>query len=50
MGCMPIPTLVPFMSGKNNFEFANIAADAKEQTLNIYINNKGMKMIISAEW
>ncbi len=31
--------IVPFMSGKNNFEFANIAADAKEQTLNIYINN-----------
>ncbi|HRH67858.1 MAG TPA: hypothetical protein PLU53_16300, partial [Bacteroidia bacterium] len=31
--------LVPYMSGKNNFEFANVVADAREQAVKIYINN-----------
>ena len=31
--------LVPFQSGKNNFEVANIVSDSKEQSLRIYINN-----------
>ena len=31
--------LVPFMSGKSNFEFANIVANSKEQTLSVYLNN-----------
>ncbi|MBK9542146.1 MAG: T9SS type A sorting domain-containing protein [Bacteroidetes bacterium] len=31
--------LVPFMSGKTSFEFANIVANSKEQTLSVYLNN-----------
>jgi hypothetical protein len=37
--------LVPFQSGKHNFELANIVADAKEQSLRIYINTDREEII-----